>query len=423
MNIFREVADVQTSDMLDLDVPKLRDGKYIIVESEPDWYVKQVMEDFVVRAERIRNGGVDPSVDNFLKITHEARLLGTDARLLDKDAPNNPDGKLNKVVENVIYEYDKAEADNKIGCQLILCAKQDGKMTELEYDCRNRLIKAGEITYEYDSENNRIATNTPKYREEYVTTTIGTLPHVLLINRYDVKDDKNSSASSQIKCYYGNGLEYETTEKSIKYHHYNNVGNTIYLTNSKGKVVEEYSYGTYGELLSGDASKTKFLYNGQYGIQTDINNLYYMRSRYYNPEVKRFINQDTLLGDIKNSQSLNRYAYVQGNAITLTDPFGTNPIKQVKEALLGATHRLLDVTGILAVGVKGIRDATKLTKTAKIIDGIGDSASDVYKAEKKSGGIKDTLQNIFRKRKNNHNVGSLLKNQWFCGSMSVRKFT
>lgn len=119
MNIFREVADVQTSDMLDLDVPALRDGKAMIVESEPDWYVKQVMEDFVVRAERIRNGGVEPSEDNFLKITHEARLLGTDARLLDKDAPNNPDGKLNKVAENVFVEYERAKADGRIGCQLI----------------------------------------------------------------------------------------------------------------------------------------------------------------------------------------------------------------------------------------------------------------------------------------------------------------
>ena len=119
MNIFREVADVQTADMLDLDVPKMRGGKPVIVESEPDWYVKQVMEDFVVRAERIRNGGVDPSEDNFLKITHEARLLGTDARLLDKDAPNNPDGKLNKVAENVWNEYVKGNAGGHIGCQLI----------------------------------------------------------------------------------------------------------------------------------------------------------------------------------------------------------------------------------------------------------------------------------------------------------------
>ena len=119
MNIFREVADVQTRDMLDLPVPELRDGKYIIAESEPDWYVKQVMEDFVTRAERIRGGGVDPSEDNFLKITHEARLLGTDARLLEAAAPNNPDGKLNKVVDNVFAEYEKAKDEGKIGCQLI----------------------------------------------------------------------------------------------------------------------------------------------------------------------------------------------------------------------------------------------------------------------------------------------------------------
>ena len=119
MNLFKEVADIQTRDMLELDVPSLRDGKYIIVESEPDGYVKQVMEEFVTRAERIRSGGVDPSEDNFLKITHEARLLGTDARLLSPDAPDNPEGKLNKVVENVLYEYRKAEQEGITGTQLI----------------------------------------------------------------------------------------------------------------------------------------------------------------------------------------------------------------------------------------------------------------------------------------------------------------
>ena len=119
MNLFKDVADIQTRDMLDLDVPKLRGDKYQIVESEPDWYVKQVMEDFVRRAEAIRGGGVDPSEDNFLKITHEARLLGTDARLLATDAPNNPDGKLNKVIENVMYEYQRAKEQGVIGTQLI----------------------------------------------------------------------------------------------------------------------------------------------------------------------------------------------------------------------------------------------------------------------------------------------------------------
>ena len=158
MNIFREVADVQTADMLDLDVPALRGGKPIIVESEPDWYVKQVMEDFVVRAERIRGGGVDPSVDNFLKITHEARLLGTDARLIDKDAPNNPDGKLNKVAENVWKEYEKGNADGHIGCQLIFSdigtPGPDKDFTIYDY-LKETLIQygipAGEIAFIHDA--------------------------------------------------------------------------------------------------------------------------------------------------------------------------------------------------------------------------------------------------------------------------------
>ncbi len=158
MNIFREVADVQTADMLDLDVPALSGGKPIIVESEPDWYVKQVMEDFVVRAERIRGGGVDPSVDNFLKITHEARLLGTDARLIDKDAPNNPDGKLNKVAENVWKEYVKGNADGHIGCQLIFSdigtPGADKDFTIYDY-LKESLIKYGipaeEIAFIHDA--------------------------------------------------------------------------------------------------------------------------------------------------------------------------------------------------------------------------------------------------------------------------------
>ncbi len=66
MNLFKEVADIRNRDTLDLKVPELRDGNYKITSSEPDWYTKQVMEEFVERAERIHSGGVDPSEDNFL---------------------------------------------------------------------------------------------------------------------------------------------------------------------------------------------------------------------------------------------------------------------------------------------------------------------------------------------------------------------
>ena len=146
MTTFREVADVQTADMLNLPVPGLRTGNYIIVDSEPDWYIKQVMEDFVVRAERIRGGGVDPSVDNFLKITNEARLLGTDARLLEPDAPNNPESKLNKVVENVAAEYFQSNADGKIGCQLVFSDIGTPKATWSED--WEELFKQGERTFD-----------------------------------------------------------------------------------------------------------------------------------------------------------------------------------------------------------------------------------------------------------------------------------
>jgi len=60
-------------------------------------------------------------------------------------------------------------------------------------------------------------------------------------------------------------------------------------------------------------------------VTTDVNGLYYMRARYYDQTIKRFINRDVLSGEIGNSQSLNRFCYVQGNPVSLTDPFGLCP--------------------------------------------------------------------------------------------------
>ena len=77
-----------------------------------------------------------------------------------------------------------------------------------------------------------------------------------------------------------------------------------------------------------------------------------MRTRYYNPEIKRFINQDTVLGSITNSQSLNRYAYVQGNPISLVDPFGMSP-ENGKNAI---GHTLLDFMGLIP-GIGFVFDA------------------------------------------------------------------
>ncbi|MBQ7066068.1 MAG: RHS repeat-associated core domain-containing protein [Lachnospiraceae bacterium] len=69
-----------------------------------------------------------------------------------------------------------------------------------------------------------------------------------------------------------------------------------------------------------------FLFNGQYGVVSDDNGLYYMRARYYNISIKRFINQDIVTGKLTESQSLNRYAYVEGNPVSYLDPFGLEPL-------------------------------------------------------------------------------------------------
>ncbi|MDD6400327.1 MAG: HNH/endonuclease VII fold putative polymorphic toxin, partial [Lachnospiraceae bacterium] len=114
---------------------------------------------------------------------------------------------------------------------------------------------------------------------------------------------------------------------------------------NNGNVIQSYEYGAYGEVLSGDTKITPFLYNGQLGVMTDNNGLYYMRARYYNVNIKRFINQDVVHGSINVSQSLNRYSYVQGNPIKLTDPFGLSPLDKINWRNVG--HSALNILGCI----------------------------------------------------------------------------
>jgi len=119
MTMFKNIADIQTPDMLNLPVPKLKDGKYKIIISDPTEETKEIMSEFASRAEDIRNGNVKPWEDNMLKVTNEARKLGLDPRLLDTNAENNPASKINKCIENIYDEY-KNSNDIK-GTQIVFC--------------------------------------------------------------------------------------------------------------------------------------------------------------------------------------------------------------------------------------------------------------------------------------------------------------
>ena len=217
----------------------------------------------------------------------------------------------------------------------------DGTMQHLTYDCRNRLVEAGGISYEYDAENTRTASICGKKRTEYVTDTSGSLSRLLLAYEADGATTSYAYGAEGLTAQYNSG-----TEQNLLYH-YDNIGSTTLLTNLTGTIIERFAYGTYGELLQKAKNAVRFLYNGSYGVVTDENGLYYMRARYYNPDIKRFLNQDIKVGDISNGQGLNRYAYCEGNPVSMVDPFGLSPqISQDQTSRFSVLHNILDLAGL-----------------------------------------------------------------------------
>ncbi|MFL2122927.1 RHS repeat-associated core domain-containing protein [Marinilactibacillus psychrotolerans] len=88
-------------------------------------------------------------------------------------------------------------------------------------------------------------------------------------------------------------------------------------------VIERYSYDPYGKVSNtSDTISTGFLFNAKDGVMTDDTGLYYMRSRYYSPDLMRFINADVFVGDIRHSPTLNRYTYANANPTMYVDPDG-----------------------------------------------------------------------------------------------------
>ena len=143
MSMFKQVADVQTADMLNLPVPKLVGGKPINVALPPSPQQKQMVADLADRAEEIRAGNVDPTEDNMLKVTNDGRKLALDQRLIDPDLPENPNDKVHACAENVYRIWNETK-DKKL-TQLVFCdlstPKPDG--FNVYDDLRNLLISMG----------------------------------------------------------------------------------------------------------------------------------------------------------------------------------------------------------------------------------------------------------------------------------------
>ena len=153
MNMFKEIADIKTSDQLKLPVPE---AEYETVVLKPTEQQKEIVESLGERAEVVRNGGVDASVDNMLKITNDGRKLALDQRLVNELLPDNPESKIS-VCAKKSYEIWKDTAAQK-SAQLIFCdlstPKGDGSFNVYD-DLKQKLMEKGvpekEIAFIHDA--------------------------------------------------------------------------------------------------------------------------------------------------------------------------------------------------------------------------------------------------------------------------------
>ena len=114
MNLWKDAADIQTADMLKLPVPE---AEYITIQTEPSEAQKKMVEGLAERAEKIRNGSVDPSVDNMLKVTSDGRKLALDQRIMNPLLGDDPGSKVNACVDNVFQIWQESTPTK--GTQLI----------------------------------------------------------------------------------------------------------------------------------------------------------------------------------------------------------------------------------------------------------------------------------------------------------------
>ena len=141
MSMFKEVADIKTSDQLHLPVPE---AKFETVVAKPSEIQKEMVQELSKRAAEIHSGAVDASVDNMLCVTNDGRKIGLDVRLMNPMLPDDPNSKLNVCVQNVLKIW-KEGKDQKL-TQLLFCdlstPKNDGNFNVYD-DIRKKLVAAG----------------------------------------------------------------------------------------------------------------------------------------------------------------------------------------------------------------------------------------------------------------------------------------
>jgi len=181
--------------------------------------------------------------------------------------------------------------------------------TGLTFDYNHRLVGIGSDTqFSYDGRGNRLSATRAGVTTRYIYDPWGNL----------IADADSNGVTH--KYIYGKGLLAVATSSGRYCYHFNGTGSTVAITDVNQNVVNSYAYDPFGQILGQQETIAQpFKYVGQYGVMAEPNGLYYMRARYYDPNVGRFICEDPLGfagGDV------NLFAYVQNDPINKIDPFG-----------------------------------------------------------------------------------------------------
>ena len=157
MSMFKEIADIKTPDMLDLDIPEVN---YEVIKTNPTEEQKEILKSLSERADDVRNKNVNPKEDNMLKITNDGKKLALDQRLINSLLPDDPDSKVNACIKNVFSIWDKTTENRST--QLIFCdmstPKGNGEFNVYD-DIREKLVSMGvprkEITFIHEANSDK----------------------------------------------------------------------------------------------------------------------------------------------------------------------------------------------------------------------------------------------------------------------------
>ena len=234
------------------------------------------------------------------------------------------------------------------------------------YDARNELTTAGGIANGYDPAGNR------------TSFTNGSTVNSFIVDPQHSEVLMRISNGTTNYYIYGKGLVYEidetATTTTTAFYHFDSRGSTIALTDASGNPTDEIEYSPYGTITyRSGTNNTPFLYNGRFGVMTDPNGLLYMRARYYNPYLSRFINPDPS----GFSGGLNFFAFANGDPISLIDPFGLGAIGQNSGTSLWNTvntygSAIIPGTGAYNNAYTSLQNGDYLNAAGWTINGVGD---------------------------------------------------